>query len=407
MNCDFNASKLLSFDEALKRLVSQATAVIDSERVSVFDINDRILAQDITSNLNLPPYDNSAMDGYAINHSDTNITTPFLIVDTSLAGHPAHKSLNSGESIRIMTGAKIPNGTTAVIMQENVIKKDGRIHIHSPVKINDNIRFTGEDIKTGQTILQKGQLLSPRDSALLSACGLSDILVYRKVNVALFSTGDELIAPGKSLESGQLYDSNRPLLYSMLTKLGVVISDLGILADDPDTIREALTSAAETNDVIITSGGVSVGDADYIKQILDELGHVDFWKIAMKPGKPVAFGYIDNCAFIGLPGNPVSSAVTFDQLATPFIKASQRHPNPMPKRIKATAHIDFKKRPGRMDFQRGIATCNDEGQWTVTSAGKQGSAILSALSQANCHVVLSAESTGVTAGDTVTIVLYH
>ncbi len=405
MDCDFNTSKLLSFDEALDRLVSQATPVTEIENVSVFEIKGRILAEDVASSVNLPPYDNSAMDGYAVNHDGADISASFPVIDTSLAGHPATKSLNQGEAIRIMTGAKIPQGTTAIVMQENVARENDSIILNSAPKSNDNIRFTGEDIKAGQVILSSGHLLSSRDSALLSACGLDTVPVYRRIKVGLFSTGDELTEPGTHLQPGQLYDSNRPMLYSMLSELDVAVKDFGILPDEPDAIRHALTQAEKTMDIIITSGGVSVGDADYIKQILDELGQVNFWKVAMKPGKPIAFGYLSNCAFIGLPGNPVSSAVTFGQLATPFIRQTQRHPQPIPDRLNAIATDNFKKRPGRLDFQRGIAEF-DDGKWSVKNAGKQGSAMLSALSKANCHVLLLAESDGATAGEVVSVILY-
>ncbi|MDC0611450.1 molybdopterin molybdotransferase MoeA [Vibrio sp.] len=407
MDCDFNAAKLLSFDEALANIVAQASPVLDTEKVSVFDIDGRVLAEGIKSSVNLPPYDNSAMDGYAVNLGFDQQAHSLPVIDTSLAGHPAQKSLSAGESIRIMTGAKIPEGTTAVIMQENVTRTGDTIELNKLPKEHDNIRFTGEDIQIGSELFSEGHLLTYRDVALLSACGVSEVSVYKKVRIGLFSTGDELVEPGSVLASGQLYDSNRPMLFSMLNKLGVDVIDFGILEDNPDAIRAALNDASETSDIIITSGGVSVGDADYIKQILDELGEINFWKVAMKPGKPVAFGYLGQCAFIGLPGNPVSSAVTFDQLATPFIKTMQHHPSPLPKRMKALAINDFKKRPGRMDFQRGISTQNENGEWQVGSAGKQGSAILSAFSAANCHVLLSAESEGANKGDIVTIVLYQ
>lgn len=404
--CDALKTPLLAFDDALAKLLATATAVTEQQTIKVQDALGRVLAADVVSNFNIPPYANSAMDGYAFNHQGLSDFNQLEVVTTSLAGHPSEQTLSAGQCARIMTGAMMPQGADTVIMQEQINRDGEYISLQAQVKTGENVRKPGEDIAAGNVVLPKGHVVQARDIGLLCAIGVDQVNVLRQLKVALISTGDELVEPGNALNEGQIFDSNRQLVMAMLAPLGVAIRDFGIIADQREAITIAITQATEWADVLITSGGVSVGDADYVKEILSELGDINFWKLAIKPGKPFAFGQVGQCAFLGLPGNPVSAAITFDQLGIPFIKQRQGHPLNQEIAVKATALVDFKKRPGRTEFQRGIATQTADGQWQVDTAGKQGSGILSALSRANCHVILAAESEGVLATQQVKIMHY-
>ncbi|WKD25521.1 molybdopterin molybdotransferase MoeA [Pseudoalteromonas sp. KG3] len=404
--CDALKTPLLAFDDALAKLLATATAVAEQQTIKVQDALGRVLAADVVSNFNIPPYANSAMDGYACNHQDLNDFNQLEVVTTSLAGHPSKQALSTGQCARIMTGAMMPKGADTVIMQEQVNRDGEYISLQAQVKAGANVRVQGEDIAAGNVVLSKGHVIQARDIGLLCAIGVPKVSVLRQLKVALISTGDELVEPGNALKEGQIFDSNRQLVMAMLAPMGVDIRDFGIIADQREAIANAITQATEWADVLITSGGVSVGDADYVKEILSELGDINFWKLAIKPGKPFAFGQVGKCAFLGLPGNPVSAAITFDRLGIPFIKLRQGHQIMGEIAIKAIAQADFKKRPGRTEFQRGIATQTADGQWYVESAGLQGSGILSALSRANCHVILPAESDGVLASQQVEIIHY-
>lgn len=396
----------MAFDDALAKLLATATVVTEQQTLTVQHALGRVLADDVIANFNIPPYANSAMDGYAFKHHDLSDFSELDVVTTSLAGHPSEQVLTAGQCARIMTGAMLPKGADTVIMQEQVHREGDRISLQAQIKAGANVRAQGEDIAAGNIVLPKGHLIQARDIGLLCAIGVAQVSVLRQLKVALMSTGDELVEPGNTLKTGQIFDSNRQLVMAMLTPMGVEIRDFGIIADKRCAIADAITQATEWADVLITSGGVSVGDADYVKEILSELGDINFWKLAIKPGKPFAFGQVGQCAFLGLPGNPVSAAITFDRLGVPFIKRCQGQPTTQEMAIKATALVDFKKRPGRTEFQRGIARQTADGQWQVESAGLQGSGILSALSRANCHVILPSESEGVVASQQVDIIFY-
>ncbi|MDQ9090151.1 molybdopterin molybdotransferase MoeA [Pseudoalteromonas haloplanktis] len=404
--CDAVKTPLLAFDDALAKLLATATVVTEQQTLTVQHALGRVLADDVISNFNIPPYANSAMDGYAFKHHDLISFTELDVVTTSLAGHPSEQALTARQCARIMTGAMLPKGADTVIMQEQVHREGERISLQAQIKAGANVRAQGEDIAAGNVVLPKGHVIQARDIGLLCAIGVAQVSVLRQLKVALISTGDELVEPGNPLKTGQIFDSNRQLVMAMLAPLGVEIRDFGIIADKREAIANAITQATDWADVLITSGGVSVGDADYVKEILSELGDINFWKLAIKPGKPFAFGQVGQCAFLGLPGNPVSAAITFDRLGIPFIKLRQGQPIDQEMAIKATALVDFKKRPGRTEFQRGIARQTTDGQWQVESAGLQGSGILSALSRANCHVILPSESEGVVASQQVDIIFY-
>jgi len=305
-----------------------------------------------------------------------------------------------------MTGALIPDGCDSVVMQEQA-KVDGDIiEIGSGHKRGQNIRLVGEDIEQGAVVLARGQIIRPAEMGLLASLGFNEVSVYRKLKIAIFSTGDELIQPGMALSAGQIYDSNRYTLVGLLTELGVEIIDMGNIRDDKDAVRAALLKASSSADVIITSGGVSVGDADYIKELLDELGEVVFWKLAMKPGRPLAYGKVGSCHFFGLPGNPVAVMVTFLQFVRNALwELMGQHPKPVFS-FQAICTTPIKKAAGRTEFQRGILTQGEDGIWMVKTTGEQGSGILSSMSRANCFIVLPLEQGNVEKGSVVHIQLF-
>ncbi len=408
MSCDCDAvqSQLMPFNEALTQLISSAQQTVKIETLMIHHALGRVLAEDIVSPVDVPPHDNSAMDGYAIQENCLNEHNTLTLIGTSFAGQPFTQTLNSGECVRIMTGAVIPSGADSVIMQEQVTVNNDRITFLSSATIGQNIRNTGEDIAQGAIVLKQGRKLRPSDIGLLASLGINEINTFAKVKVAILSTGDELVAPGGTLLPGQIFESNRFTVMAQLHNLPVDIIDLGIVPDNRDSLTRAFADANKIADVVVSSGGVSVGEADFVKEILAQMGSINFWKIAIKPGKPFAFGKLSDSHFIGLPGNPVSAAVTFEQLAIPFIKVLSGQEHKPIATLKALTLSDFKKRPGRLEFQRAIAHQDIEGNWQVTSTGKQGSGILSSLSKANCYVVLPENSCGVPQGGEAQIQLF-
>jgi molybdopterin molybdotransferase len=392
--------------EQARHLIRQfLVPIVQHETVALYAARQRTLATDVLSPMNVPPHDNSAMDGYALRHADIkNGTTKLKIVGNSLAGHPHHGQISAGECVRIMTGALIPDGCDSVVMQEHVRGEGDMIEIGADLRRGQNVRRAGEDIGQGTVVLARGQAIRAAEMGLLASLGLSEVTVYRKLRVAIFSTGDELQQPGAPLAAGQIYDSNRYTLSGLLGELGgVEILDMGNVRDDPAALRTALLDAASRADVIITSGGVSVGEADYIKQLLAEIGEVVFWKIAMKPGRPLAYGKIGACHFLGLPGNPVAVMVTFLQFvrdALCILMGQQPEP---PLLFNATCTSLIRKIPGRTEFQRGILSRNDDGNLAVRTTGEQGSGILSSMSRANCFIVLPLAQGDVEAGASVEV----
>ena len=308
--------------------------------------------------------------------------------------------------MRIMTGAMIPQGTDAVVMQEHVQANGDNITFANPARKMQNIRLVGEDIKQDDVVLAKGKRIGAAEMGLLASLGFAKVRVIRKLKVAIFSTGDELVQPGNALGSAQIYDSNRYSLTGLLTELGADILDMGSIRDDKEILRAAFHSAAEKADVVITSGGASVGDADYVKQLLDEIGEVVFWKIAMKPGKPLAYGKIGKAHFFGLPGNPVSAMVTFQQFVRNALWVLMGQEAKQVFTFKARLTNPIKKAPGRAEFQRGILSQDAQGGWEVKTTGDQGSGILSSMSRANCYIILPSEQGNVEAGTMVNAQLF-
>ncbi|MGL5039598.1 MAG: molybdopterin molybdotransferase MoeA [Aeromonas sp.] len=400
MGCDTRG--LLPLNEALQGMLAQLACCCDSESLALPHALGRILAEDIVSPLAVPPFDNSAMDGYAVRLADLASGAPLVMAGKAFAGQPYQGAWPAGHCVRIMTGAPIPLGTDAVVMQEETCAQSNLITFLSTPTVGQHIRRAGSDIHKGACVLSAGTRLTPREMPLLASLGVATVQVRRPLLVAIFSTGDELKPVGTPLAHGDIYDSNRYGVRAMLARLGCECLDLGIIPDDPDQLRAAFIRADEQADVLITTGGVSVGEADFTKQLLDELGEIGFWKLAIKPGKPFAFGRLPHAWFFGLPGNPVSAMVTFDQLVQPALAtlAGQQYVRPL--QLKAITTEPLKKAPGRLDFQRGILSQGPHGL-EVRSTGSQDSAVFSSLSHANCYIVLERERGKVAAGETVTI----
>ncbi|MFM5727750.1 molybdopterin molybdotransferase MoeA [Aeromonas veronii] len=398
----FDTSGLLPLSDALQGMLEQLACCCDSEQLPLPEALGRVLASDIASPLAVPPFDNSAMDGYAVRLTDLTAGTPLIMAGKAFAGQPYQGEWPAGHCVRIMTGAPVPAGTDAVVMQEETLADGDRITFLAQPEPGQNIRRAGSDIGKGACVLPAGTRLTPREMPLLASLGVATVTVRRPLKVAIFSTGDELKPVGTPLAHGDIYDSNRYGVRAMLARMGCDCLDLGIIPDDPAQLRAAFIRADEESDVLITTGGVSVGEADFTKQLLDELGEIGFWKLAIKPGKPFAFGRLPRAWFFGLPGNPVSAMVTFDQLVQPALAklAGQHFERPL--QLQAIAAEPLKKSPGRLDFQRGILSQGPNGL-EVRSTGSQDSAVFSSLSRANCYIVLERERGRVAAGETVTV----
>ncbi|MGF1736892.1 molybdopterin molybdotransferase MoeA [Photobacterium satsumensis] len=398
---------LMPVETALTKILDQVEPLETVATVSLSDGMGLVLAEDICSPINVPPFANSAMDGYALRIADLENTDTLHMAGKSFAGIPYDGICQPGQCIRIMTGAQMPEGADAVIMQEETEVDGDNIRFTAKVSHGENVRPIGDDVHQGDVVVAKGNRITAREMPLLASLGIATLPVYRRPVVAFFSTGDELRPVGEPLEAGQIYDSNRYGIRALLEKFGCDVMDLGIIPDSPEKLREAFAQAT-TADVLVTSGGVSVGEADYTKDILDEQGEIGFWKIAMKPGKPFAFGTINNTWFCGLPGNPVSAMVTLYQLVQPMLAKLSGHSHYQPpQRLKAKATTVFKKRPGRADYQRGIYQINSEGQVEVATTGNQGSGAFSSMHQANCFVVLEQERGRVMPDEEVTIELFN
>ena len=396
----------ISLSAALHKIEERVVPVHACERLPIRECLDRVNNEAVKSPHNVPPLPNSAMDGFAlaIDSLAPGTVTELDEVGTAFAGTPFTGTCGPGQCVRIMTGALIPEGADAVIMQEQVeITDAGKIRVEADHRAGENIRQAGEDVAKGETVIDAGARLSPADLGVLASLGIGQLQVKRKPVVAFFSTGDELVSIGEPLEPGEIYDSNRYSLHGMLSSMAVDIIDLGVVKDEPKAMREVLEKAALQADLIISTGGVSVGEADFIKPALADLGTTEFWKIAIKPGRPLTFGQIEASIFMGLPGNPVAVMVTFRQFVVPAIHALAGAIPRRPALFRARSLDAMRKKPGRYEFQRGIATLDDNGEWQVAKTGKQGSGILTSMSRANCFIVLPDENTGVEAGDEVKI----
>lgn len=406
-----SAPGLLPFEQALDNMLGAIKPVTECEKIAISHALGRVLATDIFSPLNVPPHNNSAMDGYAFAHESIENQNNLVLAGRSMAGEPFQGECPKGHCIRIMTGAKMPLGCDTVEMQENCTvlsdnNSNERVQFLEPRKQGDNVRNAGEDIAKGHLVFDFGRKLSAIDLGVLASLGVPTVKVFRKLTVALISTGDELKLPGVNLTEGDIYESNSFALAGMLEKLNVNILNLGIIEDNEHAIRTAFERADLEADAVISSGGVSVGDADYTKLVLEQLGEIGFWKIAMKPGKPFAFGQLPNSVFFGLPGNPVSAMVTAHVLAIPALLKMQNCHSETPTTLMVKNQTDLKKSPGRMDFQRGVLSTDQNGEMMVHSTGSQGSGILTSLAMANCYIVLPSCQGKVAAGEMVKVQLF-
>ncbi len=403
----------LRVDRAREAIRACLVPVLEIESVLVKESLGRVLAQDIVPAINVPGHDNSAMDGYAVCSSDLSSSVEIFLreVGTAFAGKAFQGKVQKGQCVRVMTGAVMPKGSDTVVVQEVCRAQNGQIAIPPGQRAGQNVRAAGEDLKAGVPVLKAGQQLRAAELGLIASLGIGELTVKRRLRVAFFSTGDELASIGVPLKEGEVYDSNRYTLHAMLARLGVEIIDLGVVRDDPALLEAALRKAAASADAIITTGGVSVGEADFVKQLMARLGEVLFWKIAMRPGRPMAFGKIEsggNAAFLfGLPGNPVAVMVTFYQFVRGalLVLGGRADAFEIPLSSAKSAN-PIRKIPGRTEYQRGILF-RDGNEWMVRATGQQGSGVLRSMSEANCFIVLEHERGAVKAGEPVQVQLFE
>ncbi len=401
--------------EVAQQIIARCiTPISDTEALPLKQTLGRVLAHDLISPINVPSYDNSAMDGYAFNAADlSDKSVQLIVVGKAYAGHPYLAQVHAGQCVRIMTGAVMPTSCDTVIPQElceHITEQQIHFSTHC-IRQGDNRRLQGEDLSLGQVALAAGKRIGAAELGLLASLGIAQVEVRRRLKIATFSTGDEIRSLGETLDAGCIYDSNRYTVFGMLSALGCEILDLGVIADHPDALEAALRNACIHADAIITSGGVSVGAADYTRQVMAKLGEVEFWTIAMRPGRPLAFGEIHSdghsAYLFGLPGNPVAVMVSFYFFVQQALQGMMGAEITPPLSVRAISAGKIKKRPGRTEYQRGIASRLSDGRLQVEVTGSQGSGILRSMSEANCMIVLNDDSHDIKAGDEIEIVLFH
>ncbi|MBE3867676.1 bifunctional molybdopterin-guanine dinucleotide biosynthesis adaptor protein MobB/molybdopterin molybdotransferase MoeA [Vibrio parahaemolyticus] len=402
--CDTLSPAFLSVVQGQEKVLSLVNTVSEIEACKIENAYGRVLAEDIISPVNVPQYTNSAMDGYAIRSDDVDRDS-YQVVAEVMAGHAYDQPLEVGQAVKIMTGAPTPLNGDTVVMREQASQEGDKVTFNGAnIKAGQNVRQAGEDLAIGSDVFTAGTRLASPEMGMIASLGFGEANVFRKLKVAVFSTGDEVQAPGTEQKANSIYDSNRFTIMGMLEKLGCEILDFGILEDNEQLMIEALENASAQADVVMTSGGVSVGDADYIKLALDKLGQIDFWRINMRPGRPLAFGQINNKPFFGLPGNPVAVMVSFINFVEPALRKMQGEQGWKPLKVNAIATENLRSRQGRTEFSRGIYELDDTGRLTVRTTGKQGSGILRSMSEANCLIEISPAIDIVKAGESVTII---
>lgn len=402
--CDTLSPAFLSVVQGQEKILSLVNTVSEIEACKIENAYGRVLAEDIISPVNVPQYTNSAMDGYAIRSDDVDRDS-YQVVAEVMAGHAYDQPLEVGQAVKIMTGAPTPRNGDTVVMREQASQEGDKVTFKGAhIKAGQNVRQAGEDLAIGSDVFTAGTRLASPEMGMIASLGFGEANVFRKLKVAVFSTGDEVQAPGTEQKANSIYDSNRFTIMGMLEKLGCEILDFGILEDNEQLMIEALENASAQADVVMTSGGVSVGDADYIKLALDKLGQIDFWRINMRPGRPLAFGQINNKPFFGLPGNPVAVMVSFINFVEPALRKMQGEQGWKPLKVNAIATENLRSRQGRTEFSRGIYELDDTGRLTVRTTGKQGSGILRSMSEANCLIEISPAIDTVKAGESVTII---
>ncbi|EIQ7475549.1 bifunctional molybdopterin-guanine dinucleotide biosynthesis adaptor protein MobB/molybdopterin molybdotransferase MoeA [Vibrio parahaemolyticus] len=402
--CDTLSPAFLSVVQGQEKILSLVNTVSEIEACKIENAYGRVLAEHIISPVNVPQYTNSAMDGYAIRSDDVDRDS-YQVVAEVMAGHAYDQPLEVGQAVKIMTGAPTPLNGDTVVMREQASQEGDKVTFDGAnIKAGQNVRQAGEDLAIGSDVFTAGTRLASPEMGMIASLGFGEANVFRKLKVAVFSTGDEVQAPGTEQKANSIYDSNRFTIMGMLEKLGCEILDFGILEDNEQLMIEALENASAQADVVMTSGGVSVGDADYIKLALDKLGQIDFWRINMRPGRPLAFGQINNKPFFGLPGNPVAVMVSFINFVEPALRKMQGEQGWKPLKVNAIATENLRSRQGRTEFSRGIYELDDTGRLTVRTTGKQGSGILRSMSEANCLIEISPAIDTVKAGESVTII---
>ncbi len=402
--CDTLSPAFISVVQGQERILSLVNTVSEIEACKIENAYGRVLAEHIISPVNVPQYTNSAMDGYAIRGDDVERES-YQVVAEVMAGHAYDQPLEVGQAVKIMTGAPTPRNGDTVVMREQAIQEGDKVTFNGAnIKAGQNVRQAGEDLAIGGDVFTAGTRLASPEMGMIASLGFGEANVFRKLKVAVFSTGDEVQAPGTEQKANSIYDSNRFTIMGMLEKLGCEILDFGILEDNEQLMIEALENASVQADVVMTSGGVSVGDADYIKLALDKLGQIDFWRINMRPGRPLAFGQINNKPFFGLPGNPVAVMVSFINFVEPALRKMQGEQGWKPLKVNAIATENLRSRQGRTEFSRGVYELDATGRLTVRTTGKQGSGILRSMSEANCLIEISPAIDTVKAGESVTII---
>ncbi|QBF83162.1 bifunctional molybdopterin-guanine dinucleotide biosynthesis adaptor protein MobB/molybdopterin molybdotransferase MoeA [Shewanella maritima] len=394
----------LSVAQGITYVLDSINATSNSELCSLDELDNRVLATDVISPVNVPQQTNSAMDGYAFAY-DSVSQTPLKVVGEVFAGHEYGQTLNAGEAVRIMTGAPVPAGADTIMPRELTKEENGELSLleAKSIKAGQHVRLAGEDIAKDAVALKAGTRMSAAEVGLMASLGLSQAQVSKAPTIAVFSTGDEVSQPGDALKPNCIYDSNRYTIKTMAKRLGCKVIDLGIIEDNEDALMQTLTQASEQADIVISSGGVSVGNADYIKTALAKLGAINFWRINMRPGRPLAVGKLNNATFFGLPGNPVAVMVSFLQFVQPAVRKLAGEKNWQPTFLPAVADENLRSREGRTEFLRGIYHVGNDGQLHVKSTGAQGSGMLNSMVQGNCLIVIGEQPKSVAAGNTVFI----
>jgi molybdopterin molybdotransferase len=412
-DCFAFSGPLLRLDDMERLIGERISPVVEIERVPLHGARGRILSSDVKAPTNLPPFDNSAVDGYAVRHADLRPDgdTTLVVAGRLMAGAREHLSLKPGEAVRIFTGAAMPTGADTVFMQEDVTAGDGRVTVPKGLKLGANRRLAGEDVPAGAVVLPAATVLEAQHVALAAALGLTELTVRRRLKVAIFSTGDEVVEPGSARGAAAIFDSNRILLMELLERLGVVVTDLGILADDPDRLSAKLRQAATGHDLIITTGGVSTGEADYVRKAVETIGNLVFWRVAIKPGRPVALGVIPSgagqgAAFVGLPGNPVAVFVTFVRVVRPLLRrlSGARPDKLMPLPVRAA--FAYKKKKDRREYVRVALKRAADGEIEAIKHPQDGAGILTSLTETDGLLEFPEDVTAIEAGARVGFLSY-
>ena len=408
-DCFAFGDALVPFGDAMADLQARLETVVDTETVPLIEAAGRVLADDIVSDRHVPPHDNSAVDGYAVFFNDLSegAETRLPVTGRVAAGHPLARDARPGEAVQIFTGAPMPDGMDTVFMEEDCVRDGGDVILPPGLKHGSNRRFAGEDVKTGDVIVKGGTRMRPQDVGLAASVGCNELTVYRPLRVAVFSTGDEVRDPSGDAPEGCIYDANRFAVMAMLDRLGADVTDLGILPDDEAEIAAALSRVCEDHHVLMTSGGVSAGEEDHVKAAVERLGSIHFWRLAIKPGRPIALGQAGNAAFVGLPGNPVAAMVTFLMVAQPMLRRISGETGYAPVRLRVATDFDYKKKSGRREWVRVALGMSADGAAVVSKHHSSGAGILTSMAAADGLAEISEDVERLEAGAMVTYIPFN